>query len=147
MRPDFPFFTSIDKQAERFATDIRVPAKVAAAGAAVSAKDVSMAGALGSLAMLLEFRKFGADIDLGLMPTPIDTDFLAWMLSFPSFAFWLTAEPDQAQECIRIFEANDLTCAAVGTVTAGSTIDIGFDGDSARLIDFASEAVTGLWND
>lgn len=145
MRPDFPFFTSIDNQADRFAADIRVPAQVAAAGAAVSAKDVSMAGALGSLAMLLEFRKLGADIDLGAMPTPADTDFLAWMVSFPSYAFWLTAEPDRSQDCIDIFEANDLTCAVVGTVTSGSTINITHHGDSARLIDFTTEAVTGLW--
>ncbi len=145
MREDFPFFTSIDNQAERFARDIRVPAQVAAAGAAVSAKDVSMAGALGSLAMLLEFSGHGARIDLGTLPTPADTDFLSWLISFPSYAFWLTANPDQAQSCIEIFEANDLTCAAVGSVTDDSVLSITHGDENAQLIDFRTEAVTGLW--
>ena len=146
MREDFPFFTSIDNQANRFAQDVRVPAKVAAAGAAVSAKDVSMAGALGSLAMLLEFKGLGASIDLSAMPTPADTDFLKWMICFPSYAFWLTAEPDQAQNCIDIFEANDLTCAAVGSVSNDSILRITHKDEEAQLIDFSTEAVTGLWD-
>ncbi len=145
MREDFPFFTSIDNQANRFARDVRVPAKVAAAGAAVSAKDVSMAGALGSLAMLLEFRGHGAVIDLGLLPAPANTDFLSWLISFPSYAFWFTAESDRAQSCIDIFEDNDLICTAVGSVTNDSVLAITHGGDRAQLIDFATEAVTGLW--
>lgn len=147
MRPDFPFFTSIDNQAERFAADIRVPAHVAAQGAAVAAKDVSMAGALGSLAMLLEFTKLGAEVDLDLMPAPADTDFLKWLISFPSYAFWLTAQPEQAKRCIDIFVENDLVCAAVGQVTDGSAIRLRHLDQSAELIDFTDEAVTGLWVD
>ena len=145
MRPDFPFFTWIDNQAHRFARDVRVLAQVAARGAAVSAKDVSMAGALGSLAMLLEFSGLGAEIRLADMPVPDATDFLQWLIAFPSYAFWLTAEPDQAENCIGIFTDNDLTCVSVGTVTGGSSLQLQHSADSAELIDFASESVTGLW--
>lgn len=147
MRPDFPFFSSIDNQTDRFANDIRVPAQAAAAGAAVAAKDVSMAGALGSLAMLLEFTRLGAEIDLGVMPIPENTDFLKWLISFPSYAFWLTAEPDDAHRCIEIFEANDLTCAAVGSISNDSTLLLKHGETSVELIDFAKDAVTGLWMD
>ena len=147
MRPDFPFFSSIDNQADRFANDIRVPAMAAAAGAAVAAKDVSMAGALGSLAMLLEFTGLGAEIDLERMPIPEDTDFLRWLISFPSYAFWLTAEPDNAKHCIEIFEANDLICAAVGSVSNDSRLLLKHGETNVELIDFAKEAVTGLWMD
>jgi len=145
MRPDFPFFTSIDQQANRFAADVRVLHEVGASGSAVAAKDVSMAGALGSLAMLLEFRGLGATIDLAALPTPEDTDFLKWLICFPSYAFWLAADPNRAQDCIDIFEANDLTCAAVGTVASNSSLVLSVDGGSAELVDFARDSVTGLW--
>ena len=145
MRPDFPFFTSIEEQTNRFAADIRVLAKVAAAKAAVSAKDVSMAGPLGSLAMLLEFHKLGADIDLDLLPTPAETDLLQWLVCFPSYAFWLTAEPDMAQDCIDLFEANDLTCVAVGEVRTDDSLQISSGGESVELLNFNNDVVTGLW--
>jgi uncharacterized protein len=145
MRADFPFFTSIPQQTHRFAADVRVMAAVAASGAAVSAKDVSMAGALGSLAMLLEFRKFGADIDLTLLPLPADTDFLRWLICFPSYAFWLTCEPDRADECIAQFRAADLNCVAVGHVTDNSSVMLRAGTACHELINLDREAVTGLW--
>ena len=49
MRRDFPFFSSFDERGERLADDVRTLAKVAAAGSCVAAKDVSMAGLVGSL--------------------------------------------------------------------------------------------------
>ncbi len=146
MRADFPFFTSIDNQAHRFAADIRVLAAVAASGAASAAKDVSMAGALGSLAMLLEFTGLGGRVDLERMPTPADTDFLRWLISFPSYAFWLTAEPEQASRCIDIFTENDLVCVAVGEISSGSSLQLEGGGGRTELIDFGHEWVTGLWN-
>lgn len=145
MRHDFPFFTSIPQQSGRFAADVRVMAQVAAEGTAVAAKDVSMAGALGSLAMLLEFGKFGANVDLELMPIPADTDFLRWLISFPSYAFWLTAEPDTAAACIDRFTLADLVCVAVGQITSASSLTLSIGSQRGELIDLATESVTGLW--
>ena len=54
MRADFPFFRSFEQRGDRLAGDVRLLADLAASGAAVAAKDVSMAGLVGSLAMLLE---------------------------------------------------------------------------------------------
>lgn len=146
MRADFPFFTSIPQQAHRFAADVRAVAAAADAGVAVAAKDVSMAGALGSLAMLLEFTRHGCEIDLAAMPTPADTDFVRWLIAFPSYAFWLTADAETADACIELFARADLTCAAVGTVSAGSTVVLRAAGEQAVLIDLATESVTGLWD-
>ena len=145
MRSDFPFFTSIPQQTDRFAADVRVLAEIGAMGLAVSAKDVSMAGPLGSLAMLLEFRGCGAEIDLDLLPTPDDTDFLQWLVCFPSYAFWLTCEPDMAEACRETFHRADLICEAVGTVTEASSLRLQGGGDERELLNFATEGVTGLW--
>lgn len=145
MRSDFPFFRSIDEQQHRFADDVRVLAKVSAEGAAVAAKDVSMAGPLGSLAMLLEFAGLGADVDLEALPVPENTDFLKWLICFPSYAFWLTCEPDTVDACRTIFHEADLHCEEVGTVKSDSMITLSALGAQHDLLDFSNDVVTGLW--
>jgi uncharacterized protein len=145
MRSDFPFFTSIERQRSTLARDVRLLAGVAASGAAVAAKDVSMAGPLGSLAMLLEFTRHGANVDLRKLPTPANTDPLRWLVSFPTYAFWLTAEPGSAAECARVFESKGLICARVGEIVAGGELVL-IDGVCRRvLLDLTTESVTGLW--
>ena len=71
MRTDFPFFRSFAERADHMAGDVRVLASVAASGACVAAKDVSMAGLVGSLAMLLEWSRLGVTLDLDRLPRPV----------------------------------------------------------------------------
>jgi selenophosphate synthetase-related protein len=145
MRADFPFFTSIAEQASTLARDVRLLARVAESGAAVAAKDVSMAGSLGSLAMLLEFTRFGVRVDLDRMPQPRDTDPLQWLVAFPTFGFWLTAPQDRAEECSAVFEQHGLACAQVGQVTTSPYLTVVRRGREAVLLDLCAETVTGLW--
>ena len=70
MRADFPFFRSFEVRADKVAGDVRVLAEVADSGACVAAKDISMAGLVGSLAMLLEHGRFGVTVDLDRLPRP-----------------------------------------------------------------------------
>ena len=70
MRTDFPFFRSFDERGDRMAGDVRVLPALAASGACVAAKDVSMAGLVGSLAMLLEWSRLGVTLDLDALPRP-----------------------------------------------------------------------------
>ena len=145
MRQDFPFFTSIERQGPTLARDVRLLAQAATEGAAEAAKDVSMAGSLGSLAMLLEFTRCGAEVDLRKHPMPADTDPLRWLVAFPTYAFWLTADHDRVADCSAIFESKGLTCAHVGEVTPGGALVL-CDGDCRRtLTDLGSETITGLW--
>src|SRR5215510_9960336 len=60
MRADFPFFASLEERGDRLAGDVLTLAATAEAGDAGAAKDVSMAGLVGSLGMLLESRGAGA---------------------------------------------------------------------------------------
>ena len=64
MRSDFPFFPSFDERGTKLAGDIRLLAEGADSGWVAAAKDVSMAGLVGSLAMLLECNR------LGVLPRP-----------------------------------------------------------------------------
>ncbi len=145
MRQDFPFFTTLERQRTTLARDVRLFAKVAADRSAVAAKDVSMAGSLGSLAMLLEYTRCGARLDMRRLPMPEGVDPLRWLISFPTYAFWLTAEPDRVGDCVRVFESCGLTCVHVGDVTANGELMLE-DGDRRQLLlDLSRESVTGLW--
>jgi len=145
MRPDFPFFTSLEKQGPTLARDIRLLARVASRGLAVAAKDVSMAGPLGSLAMLLEYTRCGATVDMRRHPMPADSDPLSWLVSFPTYAFWLTAEPETVAGCVEVFENHGLICAQVGEVTGDSKIVLTHGQHSRTLFDLSAESITGLW--
>jgi selenophosphate synthetase-related protein len=146
MRPDFPFFTSIERQGPRLARDVRLLAQVAADGLAVAAKDVSMAGALGSLAMLLEFTRCGAVVDLAAMPVPADTDPVRWLIAFPTYAFWVVTDAECVDACRSVFESSGLACAPVGSVDATGKLVLRFAGDERVLLDLAAESITGLWD-
>lgn len=143
MREDFDFFTTLASQGPRLAAHVRLLARAASDGLAESAKDVSMAGALGSLAMLLEPGRLGAVVDLDRLPAPEGVGLARWLNCFPTYAFWLSTS--RARDCVELFERSGVTAAAVGRITADAKLRILQDGASRTVIDLHNEAVTGLW--
>jgi uncharacterized protein len=144
MRADFNFFRSFDERRERLGGDIRVLPAVAAAGACVAAKDISMAGLVGSLAMLLEFRRLGATVDLAALPRPSGIGMGAWLTTFPCFGFLLCSPPGQEEACLRPFHDRGLEAAVVGSVDGSGLIRLQDQGETATVFDLAAESVTGL---
>ena len=72
---------------------MRVLPALAAGGIAVAAKDVSMPGVIGSLAMLLEPNRLGVSVDLDAVPVPAGVSVADWLCCFPTFAFLLCCPP------------------------------------------------------
>lgn len=144
MRPDFPFFASFDQRGDELADDIAVLAEIAASGACVAAKDVSMAGLVGSLAMMLEPRRLGVSVDLAAIPRPAGVPFAAWLTCFPAFAFLLCAPADRAEECIRAFTGRGLAARAVGELDETGVVRIRRATQTADVIDVRTHTVIGL---
>jgi len=144
MREDFPFFSSIQERGPRLAGDLAVLPAVAEAGSCVAAKDVSMAGLLGSLAMLLEPTGAGAAVDLDRLPRPRDVSLAEWTSAFPLYGFLLCAPPDRAAECARAFTERGLACEAVGTLDDTGDLRVRLGGREALLARPAEEGVTRL---
>jgi hypothetical protein len=144
MRADFPFFPAFRSRGERCAGDVRLLGALARAGVCVAAKDISMAGLVGSLAMLLERDDLGVTVDLDAVPTPAGVPLTRWLNCFPSFGFLLCVPPGREDECVTAFAERDLAAAVVGVLddtgelalTAGGTREV-----ALRLPDFR---VTGL---
>jgi selenophosphate synthetase-related protein len=144
MRDDFPFFRSFDERGTRLAGDVRTLARIAAAGDCVAAKDVSMAGLVGSLAMLLEATRRGATVDLDALPRPAGVDLARWLTCFPCFAFLLCVPPGREDACARPFHDRAIEAAVVGTIDSTAQVAVRSGGIRAVVVELAHEAVTGL---
>jgi selenophosphate synthetase-related protein len=144
MRIDFPFFRSFDQRAGQTAGDVRVLAELADSGACAAAKDVSMAGLVGSLAMLLEHGRFGVTLELDVLPRPADVSLARWLMCFPSFAFLLTSPADRADECRQAFLDRGLEAVVVGEIDTSGSVQLGSGGHRVEVLDLNKQGVTGL---
>ena len=144
MRPDFNFFGSFEERGPRLAGDVRLLPAMAARGDCVAAKDISMAGLVGSLAMLLEHRRLGAVVDLAALPVPPGVDLGAWLTTFTCFGFLLCSPPGRAEDCLAPFRERGLAAEVVGTLDASGQIRLRVEGREATVFDLRTESVTGL---
>jgi selenophosphate synthetase-related protein len=144
MRSDFPFFRSFEDRGSRLADDVRVLASVAASGSCVAAKDVSMAGLVGSLAMLLEWSELGVTLDLDRLPCPAGVSMRDWLTCFPAYAFLLCSPPGRQNDCVSAFQARGLEAAVVGVIDESGLLTLRSGGCQATVIDLAVDGVTGL---
>jgi selenophosphate synthetase-related protein len=144
MRADFPFFGSFDARGSELAGDVRVLAEVAASGAAVAAKDVSMAGILGSLGMLLECNGLGVTVDLDVLPRPTGVELVEWLGCFPCVVFLVCAPEGREAQCAQRFHDRALVAAVIGTLDDSGLLRVTAGGETATVLDVRTEPVTGL---
>jgi selenophosphate synthetase-related protein len=144
MREDFPFFGSLKVRGESVSGDVRVLAEVAESGACLAAKDISMAGLVGSLAMLLEHGRFGVTVDLDRLPCPAGVPLDRWLGCFPSFGFLLCVPPGREEACIRPFHTRGLEAAVVGDIDATGQVALRRGRYRVTAIDVSTSVVTGL---
>jgi selenophosphate synthetase-related protein len=144
MRTDFLFFPSFEERGDRLAGDVRLLAELAAAGIAVAAKDVSMAGLIGSLAMLLEPGRLGVTVDLDRLPVPAGVPLGDWLSCFPAYAFLLTCPAERVEDCLAGFRGRGLTAAALGELDDSGQVRLARAGATVTVFDLASEGVTNL---
>ncbi|HEX2550200.1 MAG TPA: AIR synthase related protein [Nocardioidaceae bacterium] len=144
MRTDFPFFRSFDVRREKVAGDVGILAEIADDGSCVAAKDVSMAGLVGSLAMLLEHGRYGVTVDLDRLPRPAGDPLGWWLTCFPSFGFLLCVPPGREADCVRPFRQRGLEAAVVGEIDGSGQVALRRGPDLATVIDLSTSTVTGL---
>jgi len=142
----YPFWNaSTESPAERLRGDMALLPELAEAGWCDAGKDISMAGVLGSILMLLECSGVGAEIDMDRLPRPVDdtgpdpdnTKLLRWLCAFPSFGHVLSVRPEHVGQVLAHFGARDIACADVGAVGEGSRLNVSLGGEQALLWDHA----------
>ena len=119
----YPFWNaSVGAPAERLRDDLELLPRLAEGGLCEAAKDISMAGALGTSLMLLECSGVGARIDLDAIPRPEGVDFERWLSAFPSYGFLLSVRDEHVDEVHACFAQRGLACAAIGSVDASREV-------------------------
>ncbi|RZL36500.1 MAG: sll0787 family AIR synthase-like protein [Rubrivivax sp.] len=153
---DQPFWNaSTDAPAARLRDDLELLPRLAETGLCDAGKDISMAGALGTLLMLLECSGVGAHIDLARLPRPHGSPVwlddappsvaaqLHWLSAFPSFGFVLSVREHNAQAVMRRFEARGIACADIGTVVPGTRLELRLGQQATTLWDLADSPFIG----
>jgi selenophosphate synthetase-related protein len=136
----YPFWNaSVGAPAARLRADLELLPQLAESGLCDAAKDISMAGTLGTALMLLECSQVGARIDLDAIPKPDGVPLARWVTAFPSFGYLLAVREEHAARVQAQFAARSLACAAIGTVDASRRSVVHRGEDAAVLWDFSSE--------
>jgi AIR synthase-related protein len=136
----YPFWNaSVDAPPQRLRADLELLAQLAESGLCDAAKDISMAGTLGTALMLLECSQVGARIDLDRIPKPAGVPLERWVTAFPSFGYLLSVREEQVDAVQAQFDARSLACAVIGVVDATSEVVLHQQHEAALLWDFNRE--------
>jgi len=117
---------------------------LAESGLADAARDVSMAGLIGSTLMLLESSKAGAEIFIDRIPVPADVPLQKWLLTFPSYGFVISSRPEKTQYIKDRFRDSGLVCEIIGRVTDGSSVFFTKGREKEIFWDFGVEPLIGV---
>ncbi len=103
---------------------------------AQAAKDVSNAGILGTISIMIENSGKGAIIKLDSIPKPAEIELPDWLVCFQSFGFALSVNPKNSEKVI--------TAAVVGKVVNEPAITLKNGPESKVLFDLKKDKITGI---
>jgi putative N-acetyltransferase (TIGR04045 family) len=130
--------TQWDSSSARSSDELNELATLVSLIAPRAAKDVSMAGVVGTVGMLAEASGTGAELDVARVPRPAGADMGDWLTCFPGYAM-LTADRAGAQAPV---PPNGVATAACGRLTAGPGVRLRWpDGVTTTAV---APHVTGL---
>jgi len=109
-----------------------------------AAKDVSNAGLLGTLAVMMENSGTGAVIDLEAIPLPQGLDLGSWIIAFQSFGFVLSVPAHHSRAVLGLFGERAIHAAVVGRVTEERRVFLKAGAESRLLFDLDREKITGI---
>ncbi|MDE8346326.1 MAG: sll0787 family AIR synthase-like protein [Acidocella sp.] len=142
MRPSGPYWdASTTAPPDRLRADLDLLPQIAEAGLSIAAKDISMAGIIGTAIMLLEASGAGAVIDLAAIPCPPGMSLEQWLPAFPSFGFLLSVAPQNTPEVLAMFAARGIGCAVIGTVKPGPYLRLRLDDDEQTAWDISKDTL------
>lgn len=134
-RRDKPFWNaSVDAPSERLRGDLALLPALAESGLCVAGKDISNGGVVGTLAMLLECSRTGAELWLDQLPQPPGVELTRWLSAFPSYGYLLSVRPETTPSVLAHFTARDLAAAPVGRTTDDPSLMLGYGSARSPLL-------------
>ncbi|WP_375480745.1 MSMEG_0567/sll0787 family protein [uncultured Jatrophihabitans sp.] len=129
-----------DSTTSRTGAELRMLAGFVADAQPAAAKDVSMAGVVGTLGMLAEASGCGAVLDVAAAPVPAGAGVADWLGCFPGFAMLTCDEPGRG-----VPPAGPATSAVCGELVTGRAAGgVALRWPDGELTDGVPGPVTGL---
>jgi AIR synthase-related protein len=115
LRGKSPYWdASTGKPQEDLRSALNILPMLAEKGLCHAAKDISMAGLVGTALMLCESSKIGLTINLQAIPRPLTIPIERWLTVFPSYGFLLAVAPADQPAVLGAFAACGMSAAAIG---------------------------------
>lgn len=129
-------------RAERAAADLDLIPSLSDIGAAWAARDISSAGAMGTVIQLLESAGgYGADIDVDALPVSAGMSLDDYVTAAQTFGFVLAGDPERIRAEV---DAVGLTFRALGRVDASGVVRLRRGDAEVPVWDLTRERLTGL---
>jgi len=128
---------------ERLRQDLELLPTLAETDLCASAKDISNAGVIGTLLMLLECSDLGGVIDINAIPRPAEIDLERWLRCFPSYGFVLSVDAVDCVAVIELFKQRGIACAAVGKTDDSRRLTLKAGDEEQLLWDLNREPLIG----
>jgi uncharacterized protein len=161
-RPDQEILLAVDLRGERWGDyllnwdshankgsdvvcqDLGILCGLAEEGLCAAAKDVSNAGILGSLAMMLECAGLGATVDLNRIEAPEPFEFVEWLKVYPSYGFLLVCDAEARPETLRRFWERGIWAGEIGRTDSSRALRLSWKGEQETLFDFSQAGILNL---
>lgn len=132
------------KSSEQLLARLEVLPQLAEQELVFACKDISNAGLLGTLAIMMENSGKGAVIDCSSVPKPESITLRDWLLCFQSYGFVLAVAPQCTEKVISMFAKQGITARIIGEVLEEPSIRVQQDEKVQVLFDFEKESITGI---
>ncbi|OUI98492.1 hypothetical protein HK20_06845 [Acetobacter sp. DsW_54] len=128
----------------RLQADMDLLPQIAEDGLSRAAKDISMAGVLGTALMLAECSGVGMHITLDDIPRPEHAPMTRWLSAFPSYGYLLSARPEDAQAVMARFHGRDIAAAVIGQCNNTRRLDVTWRDETDTFWDLAQTPLMGF---
>ena len=136
------------RSAEEVRAQIRVMHTLGTGKLVSAGKDISNPGVIGTLGMLLETSKKGAEVCLDDIPRP-DLDALGitfehWVRMYPGMGFVVTVPPESVGHVLELFSGVGMTAADIGVVTDSQKLIIRHGDSETTVFDLKEQGIMGI---
>lgn len=143
--PSYPFWNAAtEADPVQLRENLAILPQLAESGLCGAGKDISMGGILGTLLMLLETSGCGAILHLDKIPCPAELSIDRWLLTFPSYGFLLSVQPEKIEAVRSQFHQQNLVCEVVGTVQIEPELVLKSNSESIVFWNFRQQPFTGF---
>jgi len=133
------FDSVYDKQKSQVLSRLEGILKVAEEKFANSSKDISGPGVIGTVGLLCESSKVGAEIDLASIPKPDSVELEEWLMTYPSIGFIITT--DRADKCFEVLERHGLTVGRIGRIIPERAVKLRYGEECENFFVLTRESI------